>query len=184
LDYVFYTTGYQGSVEKFLLKRRIAMSSKTYLINVLFPSLLLISTVGADPLYAAVRTPNGGQPTTAAGGKQQAATDVKGTWSGTFFSKHSNVAPFTMTVVISADSHGHLTGNSSFNSECLKGAQVEVTVTGSQVVLAGRSKEGDNITVRGTVDNTGTLLKVSYILNGSASGQCETDGGTGTLAKR
>jgi len=161
------------------------MTSKAFLMNVLFPSLLLISTVGAGPIYAAARAnPDSKQTTSAAGSTQQAATDVKGTWSGTFFSKHSNVAPFTMTVVISPDSHGHLIGSSSLNSDCLKGAQLEVTVTGSQVVLAGSNEAGDNITVRGTVDNTGTLLKAKYILNGSATGSCETDDGTGTLAKR
>ena len=62
--------------------------------------------------------------------------------------------------------------------------QLEVTVTGSKVVLAGSDEEGDNITVRGTVDKTGTLLKSSYILNGSATGRCETDTGTGSLARR
>ena len=161
------------------------MSSKTFLINVLFPSFLLISTVGAGPIYAAAHANSDSkQPTSAAGSTQQAATDVRGTWSGTFFSKHSNVAPFTMTVVISPDSRGHLIGSSSLNSDCLKGAQLEVTVTGSQVVLAGSNEAGDNITVRGTVDNTGTLLKAKYILNGSATGTCETDDGTGTLAKR
>ena len=161
------------------------MTSKTLLINVLFPSLLLISRVGAGPIYAAAAgNPDGKQTTSATGSTQQAATDVRGTWSGTFFSKHSNVAPFTMTVVITPDSRGHLIGSSSLNSDCLKGAQLEVTVTGSQVVLAGSNEAGDNITVRGTVDNTGTLLKAKYILNGSATGTCETDDGTGTLAKR
>jgi hypothetical protein len=119
-----------------------------------------------------------------AGSTQQGAADVTGTWSGTFFSKHSNVAPFTMTVVINPDSRGHLVGSSTLNSDCLKGAQLEVTVTGSKVVLAGSDEEGDSITVRGTVDSTGALLKASYILNGSASGRCETDDGTGNLAKR
>ena len=66
----------------------------------------------------------------------------------------------------------------------LKGAQLEVTVTGSSIVLAGSDEEGDSMTVRGTVDSTGTLLKASYILNGSASGRCETDDGAGSLAKR
>jgi hypothetical protein len=161
------------------------MTSKTFLINVLFLSFLLISTVGAGPIYAAAHAnPDSKPPTSAAGSTQQAATDVRGTWSGTFFSKHSNVAPFTMTVVISPDSRGHLIGSSSLNSDCLKGAQLEVTVTGSQVVLAGSNEAGDNITVRGTVDNTGTLFKAKYILNGSATGTCETDDGTGTLAKR
>jgi len=160
------------------------MTSKTFLINVLFPSFLLISTVGAGPIYAAAHANPDSKPTSAAGSTQQAATDVRGTWSGTFFSKHSNVPPFTMTVVISPDSRWHLIGSSSLNSDCLKGAQLEVTVTGSQVVLAGSNEAGDNITVRGTVDNTGTLLKAKYILNGSATGTCETDDGTGTLAKR
>ena len=89
-----------------------------------------------------------------------------------------------MTVVINPDARGHLVGNSTLNSDCLKGAQLEVTVTGSKVVLAGSDEEGDSITVRGTVDNTGTLLKATYILNGSASGRCETDDGTGSLARR
>ncbi len=124
------------------------------------------------------------QATSAAGSTQQPATDIRGTWSGTFFSKHSNVAPFTMTVVINPDSRGHLIGTSTLNSDCLKDVHLEVTVTGSNVVLAGSDENGDNITVRGTVDKTGTLLKASYILNGSATGRCETDNGTGSLAKR
>ena len=114
----------------------------------------------------------------------QPPVDVRGTWSGTFFSKHSNVAPFTMTMVINPDARGHLIGSSTLNSNCLKGAHLEVTVTGSKVVLAGGDDEGDNITVRGTIDNTGTLLTTNYILNGSATGRCETDDGTGNLGKR
>ena len=62
--------------------------------------------------------------------------------------------------------------------------QLKVTVTGSKVVLAGSNEHGDNITVRGTVDNTGTLMKSTYILNGSATGSCETDDGSGDLVKR
>jgi hypothetical protein len=61
---------------------------------------------------------------------------------------------------------------------------MEVTVTDSDVVLAGSDEEGNNVTLRGTLDNTGTLLKSTYILNGSATGGCETDDGTGTLRKR
>ena len=38
--------------------------------------------------------------------------------------------------------------------------------------------------MRGTLDKTGTLLKSTYILNGSATGNCETDDGLGTLVKR
>src|SRR6185437_746422 len=115
---------------------------------------------------------------------QQIATDVKGTWSGTFYSKHSNVAPFTITVVISADSMGHLTGTSSLNSDCLRGAPLHVNVAGSKIVLAGRNPEGDNITVRGKLDGNSTQMATTYILNGSATGKCETDDGTGSLGKR
>jgi hypothetical protein len=115
---------------------------------------------------------------------QKTATDFTGTWSGTFFSKHANVAPFTMTVVINRDSNGHLIGTSTLNSNCLKDVSLEITVKGPQITLAGSDDEGDNITVRGTVDSTGTMLKANYILNGSASGRCETDGGAGNLAKR
>ena len=162
------------------------MTSKTFPCPVLFLSFSLLMTVlGAAYLYAP--GPAGAQSKPAAstaGSTQQAAAEMKGTWSGTFFSRHSNVAPFTMTVVINPDSRGRLIGSSSLDSDCLKGAQLEVTVTGSKVVLAGSDDEGDNITVRGTVDNTGTLLKASYILNGSATGRCETDGGTGSLARR
>jgi len=141
--------------------------------------------MGAAYLYAP--SPAGAQsrqPTSAAGSTQQPATQISGTWSGTFFSKDSNIAPFTMTVVMNPDSRGHLIGSSTLNSDCLKGAQLEVTVTGSKVVLAGSDEEGDSITVRGTVDKAGTLLKASYILNGSATGRCETDEGTGSLARR
>ena len=110
--------------------------------------------------------------------------DVKGIWSGTLYSKHSNVMPFTMTVKINPDASGHLIGASSLSSDCLRGAKLQVTVTGSTVVLAGSDDEGDHITVRGIVDASGTLLHSRYILNGSATGKCETDDGTGNLAKR
>ena len=153
------------------------MTSKTFSFHVLLlPLLLLMTMMGAASLYATSQI--------VSAGSTQPGLDVRGTWSGAFFSKHSNVAPFTMTVVINPDSRGHLIGTSSLNSDCLKGVQLEVTVTGSQVVLAGSDEEGDSMTVRGTVDKTGTLLKANYILNGSASGRCETDDGTGSLAKR
>jgi hypothetical protein len=145
-----------------------------------FSWLLMISMMGA--VYLASASAQSTQASSAA--STQPANDVRGTWSGTFFSKHPNVAPFTMTVVINPDPQGHLFGNSTLSSDCLKGVKLEVTVTGSKVVLAGSDQEGDNITVRGTVDKTGTLLKASYILNGSASGRCETDGGTASLARQ
>ena len=117
-------------------------------------------------------------------GSEQRAVDVKGTWSGTLYSKHSNVVPFTITVEISPDGSGHLIGKSSLSSDCLKAAKLQITVVGSKVVLAGSDDEGDNITVQGTVDASGTLLRSGYILNGSATGKCETDDGSGDLAKR
>lgn len=147
--------------------------------------LVLMTVIGAGYFYAPMpAAAQSKQATSAASSAQQPATDFRGTWSGTFFSKHSNVAPFTMTVVINPDSQGHLIGTSTLNSDCLKGVQLEVTVTGVKVVLAGSDEEGDNITVRGSVDKTGALLKASFILNGSASGRCETDGGTASLAKQ
>ena len=145
---------------------------------------LSILTLGVGSLCVA--SPSLGNPfgSSSDNPTQAESVDVRGTWSGTFYSKHSNVASFTMTISISPDEHGHLMGSSSLNSDCLKDVQLQVTVTGSKVVLAGSNKEGDNITVRGTVDRSGTLLKSTYILNGSATGKCETDDGTGDLAKR
>src|SRR4029077_18661172 len=116
--------------------------------------LLLMSLMDAAYLYAARPGDAEGKQATAGGPTQQAATDARGTWSGTFFLKHSNVAAFTMTVVINPDSRGHLIGSSSLNSDCLKNLPLEVTVTGSKVLLAGSDDEGDNITVRGRVDKT------------------------------
>ena len=161
------------------------MTGKTFSLHVPPATLLLlVIMIAAASLGMASPADYTGHAASAAGSMQQPAVDVRATWSGIFFSKHSNVTPFTMTVVISANSSGHLVGNSTLNSECLKGAQLEVTVTGSNVLVAGSDEEGDSLTVRGTVDNTGALLKASYIMNGSATGRCETDNGTGNLAKR
>lgn len=162
------------------------MASKIFLFRVLlFWWLLLLTTMRADWIYAAGSIDDQAEESTSTvGSAQQPGFDVKGTWSGTFFSKQSNVPPFTMTVVINPNLKGHLTGQSSLNSHCLKSAQLEVTVTGSTVVLAGSDAEGNNMTVRGTLDSTGTVLTSTYILNGSATGGCETDDGTGTLGKR
>ena len=119
-----------------------------------------------------------------AGSSQPAASDVTGTWSGTFQSDQANAAPFTITVVINPDSHGHLIGNSSLYSDCVKDVNLQVTVSGSKIVLAGSDADGDSLTFRGTIDKTGTLLNLRYIANGSASGKCETDQGSGTMGKR
>ena len=154
------------------------MISKTKALCILLFSFLAMMPVTL--IFASSQSGTSSSPVTT----PKAAVDVRGTWSGTFFSKHSNVPPFTMTVVIAPNSSGRLVGSSSLNSECLKDVEMQVTVTGSNVVIAGSDEEGDSLTVRGTVDSTGALLKASYIMNGSASGRCETDDGSGSLAKR
>jgi hypothetical protein len=110
--------------------------------------------------------------------------DVSGTWSGSFQSDHPNMTPFTITVVITPDANGHLVGKSNLESQCVRGIKLQVTTNGSNVVLAGSDDEGDSLTFRGTLDQTGTLMNMRYIANGSASGRCETDQGSGTMGKR
>jgi hypothetical protein len=116
--------------------------------------------------------------------QQQVLSNLPGTWSGTFFPKHSSVSPFNITVGIGKNAQGRLTGNATLNSQCLHAAQMELTVNGPTVVLAGSDEQGDSITIRGGLDPTNTLLQVSYVLNGSASGRCESETGTGNLGKR
>jgi hypothetical protein len=116
--------------------------------------------------------------------QQQVLSNLPGTWSGTFFPKHSNVSPFNMTVGISKNAQGHLMGTATLNSRCLHQAQMEISVNGPTVVLAGSDEEGDSLTIRGGLDPTNSLLQVSYVLNGSASGRCESETGTGNLGKR
>jgi hypothetical protein len=114
----------------------------------------------------------------------QFVSNLPGTWSGTFFSKHSNMAPFTITIAVSTTPQGHLVANSTLNSQCLSSAEMQVTTNGSTVVFAGSDSEGDSLTLRGSLDSSGALLQTNYILNGSPSGRCETDQGTGSLVKR
>src|ERR1700685_233510 len=156
------------------------MTSKVGPFHNLVGIFLLFTLISAGSLVRP--TPphaNSPQAPTAAG-----QIDVTGTWSGTFFPKHANVAPFSMTVVISQDAGGNFIGDSSLDSNCLKAVQLKVTVSGAKVELAGSDEEGHNITLHGTLDKTGTQLKSTYILNGSATGNCETDGGSGNLVKR
>ena len=152
----------------------------------LFSGLLLVLTIVtiAPPCLHAFRfgIPKNLDPSDP--GTSQQSSSLKGTWSGSFFSRHSNVSGFTMTVVINANSSGHLVGNSSLNSDCLKGAKLQVTLNLPKVVLAGSDEEGDSLTVHGTLDSSGSIMQASYILNGSPSGRCETDDGTGNLSKR
>jgi|SRR5882724_895437 len=115
---------------------------------------------------------------------QQAAPDLTGTWSGTFVSRYSDISPFTITVKINKNFKGHLVGDASLVSDCLDSPRLEVTVNGSNVVLEGSDAAGDGVSFRGTVDNTGTELNLNYIINGSPSGRCEIDNGTGSMGKR
>jgi hypothetical protein len=111
-------------------------------------------------------------------------TSLRGTWSGTFTSNSPDISPFTITVVISPNSKGRLIGDASLVSQCIKSHHLQVTVNGSNVVFAGSDAEGDNITFKGTLDSTGTVLTFNYVVNGSAGRRCETDNGSGTMGKR
>ena len=120
----------------------------------------------------------------AASSATQTPTEISGTWSGTFQSRQPHFSPFTITVVISPDASGNLVGASSVSSDCLKDGTLQITVKGSNIILAGGDTEGDHITFTGTIDKTGTLLNLHYVLNSSASARCESDDGTGTMGKR
>jgi hypothetical protein len=115
---------------------------------------------------------------------QGPAGDIVGTWSGTFFQPKSKLPAFTITIVIDRDASGHLVAKSSQDSSCVKDSNLQVTVKGRQVVIAGSDDEGNNMTLRGKVDAAGSLLSMKYIINGGASGRCESDIGTGSMAKR
>jgi hypothetical protein len=106
---------------------------------------------------------------------------LSGTWEGRFSSR--NFASFPVTIVINPAVGVKLAGAATLGSPCLKGATLNLTVSGSKVVLAGTDAKGDSITFKGTLDPAGTQLTMTYVVNGSASGKCETDDGAGTLNK-
>jgi hypothetical protein len=144
--------------------------------------LCATSVAGASLIYASGAYASDQHISMVAG--SSSSTSLQGTWSGTFSSNSPGIEPFTITVVINPDSHGRLVGDASLVFECIKSHKLQVTVNGSAVVLAGSDADGDNITFRGTLDSTGTLLSLNYVLNGSAGRRCETDNGSGTLGKR
>jgi len=126
-----------------------------------------------------------GQNQTATGaGGEQASRDVSGTWSGTFESQHPDRSPFTITIVIAPSASGKLQGTTNLTADCFKNGVLQVIVTGLNVVFAGSDPEGNNVTFKGTLNSSGTLLNMTYIVNGSASGRCESDRGSGNLGKR
>ena len=146
--------------------------------------LLLVMSFAGPRLAHGAGAPESADAAVSGVSAPRSAVDVTGTWSGTFESRQPSFSPFTITVVINTDASGHLVGTSSVGSDCVKDGTFQVTVSGSSIVLAGGDKEGNHITFRGTVDSTGTLLNLKYILNGSASARCESDDGTGTMGKR
>jgi len=158
------------------------MTAKIISLKVALCSLSLLMAPMAYGSACAVS--QAGQHIATPASTEEATIDVSGTWSGTLSSKHSSVGSFKITVVITADSNGNFVGQATVSSRCLKQARLKVTVEQSKIVLAGSDEQGDNITVRGTVDKTGAILNGTYILDGSATGRCEPDNGTGTLTKQ
>lgn len=158
-------------------RERITMIGKRTLTPIL-AAFVILATAG----LVAASTPGSPKPQNSPDSLQVAST-LQGTWSGSFFSRHSS-SGFTLTVAIAQDFRGHLVGDSTLSSNCLKGAKLQVTMVGSKVTLAGSDEEGDSLTIHGTLDSTGSSMNATYILNGSASGKCETDDGTGNLGKR
>jgi len=147
--------------------------------------LIVASFCWTDPSWvSAQQAEQNRQAHPAAGASQKPGNDISGIWSGTLFSNHSDEGSFTITVVITRDAEAHLIGNSSLSSDCLRGAKLQVKVSGANVALAGSDEEGDNLTLEGTLDSTGDILQTSYVLNASATGKCETDDGKGQLARR
>ncbi len=103
-----------------------------------------------------------------------------GKWAGRVSSV--STASFVVTIEISPDSKAHIVGE---GSPCFTEADLVVTPTGPEAVtLAGSSKAHENVTFKGTLDGNEKQLEVTYIVNGSGSGRCETDRGAGTLEKQ
>jgi hypothetical protein len=107
---------------------------------------------------------------------------LTGTWTGRLSSR--SFESFPVTLIINNTGTGKLRGAVNLISRCLKDATLEITMNGSNVVLAGSDPEGDTVTLNGTIDSAGTVLTLKYIVNGSMSAKCETDEGEGTLDKR
>lgn len=105
-----------------------------------------------------------------------------GTFTGNFLSR--NFPSFSVTITITQNTNGTLSASATLGSNCISSATLKVSVSGSNISLAGSDTAGDNITFQGTIQSGGNQLALNYIANGSASGRCETDQGTGTLNKQ
>ena len=113
-----------------------------------------------------------------------AQANLSGNWTGTFTSNHSDIPPFFLSVIITSDNTGRLTGNSTLEAKCMKNANLNITIDGTSIIFAGNDGHGDNLTIRGTLDPSGTIIDSTYIMNASQGGACETDDGKGSLQKR
>jgi hypothetical protein len=162
------------------------MRSKLIFMTCFVLLLTVTAFLITELVYARTGDSSDDQNTQAASASSERMAQLQGTWSGSFQPSGSDrsVPAFSITVEISPDAGGRLVGVASLDSDCLKEAKLQVAIENSKVVLAGGDARGNNITIRGTIDDSGTLLKVKYILNGSATGVCELDSGVGTLAKR
>src|ERR1700724_1252275 len=148
-------------------KPRKTMTRAKFTLGLLL--MLPASTVGAGPLPSTSGTGDQSRITAAAASPEAA---VQGTWS----SKHSHIAPFTLTLVVNPDMRAHLINKSGLTSYCLlRDVDLHVIVNGSNAALAGTDEVGNTITFEGMIDRTGRVLTLNYVTNGSASGKCESD---------
>ena len=108
--------------------------------------------------------------------------EFAGTWHGTLSSRNYTSVPVTLVINRGVDTK--LTGAVNLISPCVRNADLDVTTTSSTIVLAGTDAEGDTITFKGSLNDDATQMAMSYILNGSPSGDCETDDGSGTLTRK
>lgn len=168
-----------------------AKSRKTMRIEKLILVLLLIFPASTVEAELQPRTSGAGDHTSIVAAAKPSDANVQGTWSGTFRSRHSHsqIAPFTVTVVVGPHTQGRMRGhvtNQSGITSCLAKGDVDLhtIVNGSDVVLAGTDQVGNTLTFHGTIDNTGKVLTFNYVTNGSASGKCESDDGTVILNKQ
>jgi hypothetical protein len=109
------------------------------------------------------------------------ASDFAGAWHGTLSSRNYESVP--VTLLINQGVGAKLTGAVNLISRCLRDADLSVTTAGSNIVLAGTDPDGNTVTFKGSLNDTATKLAVTYIVNGSAGGDCETDDGSGTLSR-
>ena len=112
----------------------------------------------------------------------QGQSRAKGNWSGRF-SSH-NFASFPVSIAITEDANGRLHGEANMAHPCMKAGKLIVTIVNNSIVLGGSDADGDTITFNGTIDTAGTLMDLSFVLNGSPSARCETDQGKGSMEKQ